>query len=338
MTPMDTQCRDLKAVVDRFQGKRVAVVGDLMLDSYVWGRVERISPEAPVPVVHVERRTSCLGGAGNVMRNVVTLGGKVAAFGVTGCDSIGRQLREHLDDYRIDTAGLVELKDRPTTEKQRIIAGSQHLLRVDYEELGEISTAIRGRLVEAVSRRLDAGEFDAVILEDYAKGLLSQEMAQAIVDAARRNQVIVALDPKPSHPMRLKGLTMMKPNLAEAHALSGIPREAAPAAEPVRLLRRMAEKIQAEWGVEYLLISLAAQGMALFNGDQSLKLIPTRAREVFDVSGAGDTVIAAATLALSTGCGGEAAAEIANHAAGIVVGKLGTVTVSREELLESLVL
>jgi len=254
---------------------------------------------------------------------------------VIGRDANGERLSAELAKYAIDTGGLVEVAARPTTEKQRVIAGSQQLMRVDYEELAEVDGSSREQIVADVTRRLAAGDFEAVILEDYAKGLLAEDMAQAIVDAARRYGVIVALDPKPRHPMKLKGLTMMKPNRGEAFDLAG----AAPVRDervPEAVLREVARKIRGEWAVENLLISLAAQGMALYSGDDELKLIPTRAREVYDVSGAGDTVIAAATLALAAGCAAEIAAEIANHAAGVVVGKLGTVTVSLEELSDSI--
>ncbi len=327
----------LKNIIARFRGKRVAVVGDLMLDAYVWGKVERISPEAPVPIVQVERRSCCLGGAANVMRNVVTLGGEVRAFGLMGADANGTLLKKLLAEYAIDPEGIQVDPDRPTTEKQRVIAGAQQLMRVDYEDQSPVADGIRAEIIDRITRLIRDRQVDAVILEDYAKGLLSREMAQAITDCAREHGIVVTLDPNPRNRMVIKGLSMMKPNRGEAFALAG-KSAPAPGVDPARdrKLLEVAATIQQEWEMEYLLISLAAQGMALFHRDADLTVIPTRAREVYDVSGAGDTVIAAATLALTTGCDGKYAAEIANHAAGIVVGKLGTVTVGADEVLDSI--
>lgn len=326
----------LDKLVEDFRGKRIAVIGDLMLDVYVWGKASRISPEAPVPVVQVKNRTQCLGGAANVMRNVVTLGGQVEAFGVVGSDANGEHLRTMLTEYGIRADGVVSDPTRRTTEKQRVIAGSQQLLRIDYEDVEGLAAVhrqtITGRVMELIRRRA----VDAVIFEDYAKGLLDPAMAQEITDAAVKADIIVSLDPNPKHPLNLRGLTVMKPNRAEAFALAGKYMSDTPV-EPAadRDLHEVAAILIREWSPEYLLISLAAQGLALFDRDGGFTAIPTRAREVFDVSGAGDTVIAAYTLALAAGANGREAAEVANHAAGIVVGKVGTVTVSVAELLDS---
>jgi len=327
----------LVELVQAFPGKRIAVIGDLMLDVYVWGRATRISPEAPVPIVQVKNRTQCLGGAANVMRNVATLGGSSEAFGMIGDDSNGKAMLGMLNDYHIGTTGVMVDPARRTTEKQRIIAGTQQLLRIDYEDLEEAPATCRQGIVDRVKALLRDRALDAVIFEDYAKGLLESGMAQEIVDAARAAGVIVALDPNPKHPLLLKGLTVMKPNRAEAFALAGrYSGDTGAAPEQDAELKAVADFLMAEWHPEYLLISLAAQGLALFDRHGGFTVIPTLAREVFDVSGAGDTVIAAYTLALTAGATGVEAARIANHAAGIVVGKVGTVPVAAAEVLNSL--
>ncbi len=328
---------ELIEIIRRFSGRKVAVIGDLMLDVYVWGKVDRISPEAPVPVVQVGRRSQCLGGAANVMRNVVTLGGTVFALGVVGDDYSGRELGKLLQEYGIDASGVMVDPERPTTQKQRVMAGSQQLLRIDYEELAPVGEPIRRALVERLRRLLQTEALDAVVIEDYAKGLFSEAMAQEIVDLANCYGVMVTLDPNPRNPMCLHGLTIMKPNRNEAYAMAGmnLPARLPPPAEDVEL-RDVARKLRGCWQVKYLLISLAAQGMALFMDGDDYALIPTRAREVYDVSGAGDTVIAACTLALAAGGAAVEAAAIANHAAGIVVGKLGTVTVTAQEVIDSI--
>lgn len=326
----------IKKIVGEFKTKRIAVVGDLMLDVYIWGQVSRISPEAPVPVVQVQRSSQCLGGAANVMRNIVTLGGHVTAFGVTGADRNGSNIRTLLSDYSISDNFVYSDSSRNSTEKQRVVAGTQQLLRVDYDPVGEVSQAFRNKIVENLIDLMDAGEVDAVILEDYAKGLLDQKMLEEITKEAKSRQIIVALDPHPSHPLKVKGLTLMTPNRLEAFIFAGKFKS-----DPVRpieddlALLDVAAELTTVWDPKYLLITLGSDGMALFEKGKDFISIPTRAREVFDVSGAGDTVIAAFVLALLSGAKAIEAAEIANHAAGIVVGKVGTVSVTADELIQS---
>ncbi|MDD5729051.1 MAG: D-glycero-beta-D-manno-heptose-7-phosphate kinase [Victivallales bacterium] len=326
----------LTGIVDKFRGKRIAVIGDLMLDVYIWGKASRISPEAPVPIVQVKSNSYCLGGAANVMRNIVTLGGKVNAYGVIGNDTDGERMKELFREYDIDSGSLAVDKSRRTTKKQRIIASAQQLLRVDFEDTEKLDDLIREQLVSEVEKLIDTAAIDALVFEDYGKGVLSETMLERLVFRAREKSIITSLDPKPGHLPQVKGLTVMKPNRSEAFAMTGqfqhsngIPVEADTE------LHAVAARLLSDWEPEYLLISLAAQGMALFRKDTEMVFIPTKAREVYDVSGAGDTVIAAFTLALCAGADPAEAAEIANHAAGIVVGKVGTVTVSREELLAS---
>ena len=327
----------LESLVNAFRGRRIAVIGDLMLDVYVWGKASRISPEAPVPIVQVKERTQCLGGAANVMRNVVTLGGMASAFGIIGDDVNGKAMRDMLGGYGIDASGVLADAKRRTTEKQRVIAGTQQLLRIDYEDLTEVADEFRLRITAQVEELIRTRAVDAIIFEDYAKGLLESGMAQRITDAARAAGIIVALDPNPKHPLNIKGLTVMKPNRVEAFALAGkfMTDVNIPPGEDADL-KDVAAILMREWSPEYLLISLAAQGLALFDRHGGFTVIPTRAREVYDVSGAGDTVIAAYALALAAQATGVEAAEIANHAAGIVVGKVGTVPVAAAELLNSI--
>ncbi len=327
---------ELKSLVAKFGSIRVAVVGDLILDVYLWGGATRLSQEAPVPVLQVARRTERLGGAANVMCNIVTLGAKALAFGVTGADANAARLKQIMEEYGIDHASVIDDPSRITTEKQRVIAGSQQLLRIDHEIEQDISPKTSAAIVKNIKTRIAKKEIDAVILEDYAKGTLGQKMAGDISKAAMDAGLLVGLDPHPAHPLQVSNITLMTPNKAEAYGLAGIYQTPLKSErEENKRLEQVAEKIRDKWNPEYLLITLGAKGMALFERGKSSVVIPTRAREVFDVSGAGDTVIAAFSLAILAGACGREAADIANHAAGVVVGKIGTAHVSREELLES---
>lgn len=323
----------LAGIVKSFKGKHIAVIGDLMLDTYTWGKVSRISPEAPVPIVHTVKTSCCPGGAANVMRNLVTLGAKASAFGIIGRDQTGNQLRELLLSEGILCDGIVTDMTRPTVKKQRVMAGSQQLLRIDEEASSPVEENIRQELFARFNALLETDPPDAVIFEDYAKGLFSESFAQKILDLANSRNIPVSLDPNPRNTMRLKGLTIMKPNRNEAYELAGMKNSSEGFCE--KELLKVAENIRNEWKVKYLLISLAEQGMALLTPDGKMTHIPTRAKEVFDVCGAGDTVITTCTLALAANKDDPvSAAEIANYAAGIVVAKLGTATVSTSELLD----
>ena len=317
---------DLLQYIDRFGDMRVAVLGDLMLDVYFWGEANRISPEAPVPVVDVKRITRCLGGAGNVMSNIVTLGGCSLAFGMIGNDEGGRQLLAELDRFGIDRTGVQVDESRRTTEKQRVLAGHQQLLRLDHEDIGRASDVIREKIVEQVLTLIRERKIDGLIFEDYRKGLLSEAMLEVIVPEANRYGIRTALDPKPGSLLPVPGISVIKPNRSEAVRMCGLPNaDSLP-------LDQVAEALLEKWQPEHLLISLAQDGMALFSRNGGKTVIPTRAREVFDVSGAGDTVVASFMLALAAGAAPVEAAEIGNYAAGVVVGKVGTSPVSAEEL------
>lgn len=320
-------------LIERFPKCRVAVVGDVMLDVYLWGQTSRISPEAPVPIVNVRKRTACPGGAANVMRNVTTLGGQVIAFGAIGHDAAGEILLDEMHNFGIDTRHLVTTPDRCTTEKRRILAGHQQLLRVDFEDSSPISQSVCDAVAAPLLKMISEHQIDAVIFEDYAKGLLTTELVSEIARAAQRENIITALDPKPGRLAPVQGITVMKPNRSEAFSMAGLP-EMPPADTPEQdeNLQIVARKLADKWAPGQLLISLASQGMALF-ADNRVSVIPTRAREVYDVSGAGDTVIATYTLALCAGADPRPAAELANRAAGIVVGKVGTAPIYRNEII-----
>ena len=330
---MQNKNQKLSELLKKFPQCRIAVIGDLMIDSYIWGVVERISPEAPVPIVQVSKTSCCLGGAANVMRNIVTLGGKVDAFGLVGNDSNGELIRQLLREYNIDPTGVLTDNDRPSIRKERVIAGSQQLLRIDHEITTPAGEKLRRELVDMVKKHLKSGAVQALVIEDYAKGLFAQDMTQELIDCANECGIITVLDPNPRNPMQLSGLTAMKPNRNEAFAMAGVPVTAQKGdAANDEALKEVAAILQKKWQVKHLLISLAAQGMALYNADGGCTIIPTRAREVYDVSGAGDTVVAATALALAAGSEAVNAAEIANYAAGVVVRQLGTATVSADEL------
>lgn len=324
------------SALNRFSAGRVAVIGDIMLDAYLWGAVNRISPEAPVPVVDVRRRSCCPGGAANVIRNLATLHGHAKAFGIVGNDAAGREVISLLKEYGSDVSGIIRSNDRRTTEKCRVVAGAQQLLRADFEDTAPIPEDVRDKLVRKVINLIRKNEIDAVIFDDYAKGVLCADMLKPIIKEARKHQIFTMLDPKPKAGgvTPVAGLTLLKPNRGEAFALAGI-NDPGPAATPSedQALLRAAEKIFEIWQPENLLISLASQGMMLFPANGTPQVIPTRAREVFDVSGAGDTVAAVCTLALATGCDVRQAAELANRAAGVVVGKIGTAPIIFDELL-----
>lgn len=332
--------KQFEAIFSRTASARIAVLGDLMLDVYVSGSASRLSQEAPVPILLVRKSETRLGGAANVMRNLTSLAPKcrVFAFGIAGDDAQGDVLRELLKNGRVDTAGIVSVPGRRTTVKQRVIAGAQQIVRMDFEETGPVAASVRAEIAERICAMIRAGALDAVIFEDYAKGLLEKEMLQSIADTAAECGVFTSLDPHPGHDMRVRGISLMTPNRSEAFGLAGVYcSEPDEVVEHDAALKLVAKKVLAAWEPASLLVTLGHQGMALFKQEtpDELFAIPTIAREVFDVSGAGDTVIAAYTLCMAAGAKPEEAAEISNHAAGIVVGKAGTAVTDEAELRAS---
>ena len=317
----------MNGLLSRFPKARVLVIGDLMLDEFVWGKVSRISPEAPVPVVWVQSESVMPGGAANVANNIRSLGGQVALAGVVGEDRWGQVLREELGRRQIDTAGVLSAK-RPTTVKTRVIAHHQQVVRVDREHQEPLSRATLGRLIDVLTARVP--QMDAIVIEDYGKGVITRQLLEAVVPLARRHGKIITVDPKEEHFDLYHRVTALTPNRDEAGRMVG--RELETETEVERAGREILKRLECD-GV---LMTLGEDGMCLVERSGARTRIPTVAQEVFDVAGAGDTVIAAFTLALASGAGMVQAARIANHAAGIVVGKLGVAVVTPAELRATL--
>lgn len=317
----------LESLLRGFRKVRLLVVGDLVLDEYVWGDVERVSPEAPVPVVHVREETVVLGGAANVARNVVALGGTASFCSVVGDDAAGRRAADLIKNLGVDPGGLLVAPGRLTTRKTRVVARSQQVVRFDRETLGPPPAAVGRRLLGAVERQLSG--CDGAVLEDYGKGVLSKPVVAGAMRRFRAAGLPVVVDPKTSvTPFR--GAALLKPNLREAEALSGVAiRTRADLARAVARLRRRI-------GGGAVVVTRGAEGMSVFEDGTEGVDVPTLAREVFDVQGAGDTSIAALALALRAGATLLEAAVIANAAAGVVVGKVGTATASADEVRELL--
>lgn len=317
-----------------FQTKRLLVIGDLMLDEFLWGKVSRISPEAPVPVVEIVKEEYFPGGAANVARNLAEFSRGVRIMGVTGVCPHADLLKGLLTSEGINVDTVQSHACYQTVVKTRIIARQQHVVRIDREK----KLRLHPEHAAAALAQLDAllPEIDAIIIEDYGKGMLSQEFAAAVSERAQRAGKILAVDPNPNNPLAWQHVTVIKPNRAEAFASAGLPptEPVEPPTEDTALLE-VGRVLSEKWDAENLLITLGEHGVLLFRRDAPPYHAPTRAREVFDVSGAGDTVIALFALALSAGATTAEAAEIANHASGIVVGKLGTATVTPSELLAS---
>jgi len=321
---------DTKARVERltsgFDGKRVLVLGDLMLDQFIWGRVKRISPEAPVPVVEVERQSTAIGGAGNVVSNLVALGATAIPFGVVGADEDAERLHAAFRGIGVDTSGIVADSARPTTTKTRIIAHNQQVVRADRESRVPIAAEIEDGIIERMRDHL--ADADAVVVSDYSKGLLTEGLLSRALPLGRERGISICLDPKARSFASYQPVTVITPNNQEAAAASGV--EITDEASLIEAGRGLLSSLDCR----AVLITRGEEGMTLFTSDE-VTHIPTVAREVYDVTGAGDTVIAALALALAAGASYVDAALIANHAAGVVVAKIGTATVSRAELLQT---
>jgi rfaE bifunctional protein kinase chain/domain len=327
---LSAAAKKLTKIIDRFPRTRVLVVGDVMMDHYVWGSVSRISPEAPVPVVNVTRETVLLGAAANVVNNIRALGGEVGICGVIGHDDAGKQLQHLLHSQAIPTDGLIVEPGRSTTIKTRVIAHHQQVVRVDRETRDGISRETHRRIFQHVAERVGNG-LDAIVISDYCKGVVTKELVRDIVRLARKRGIIVSVDPKVTHFGIYSGVTVLTPNTKEASvgAKIDIVDDASLLQAGKGLLSRLA--------CDAVLITRGEQGMSLFEKGGRITHIPTVAREVFDVTGAGDTVISALTLAMAAGAKIADSAKIANYAAGIVVGVVGTATVSPAQLKQRIV-
>jgi D-beta-D-heptose 7-phosphate kinase/D-beta-D-heptose 1-phosphate adenosyltransferase len=313
---------------------RVLVLGDVMLDQFIWGSVARISPEAPVPVVDFERESFMPGGAANVARNLTSLNVPTEIFGAIGNDDAGRKLQKLLAGQNIGCTGLVKNSARHTSVKTRIVAHKQQVVRIDRETRDGLDAKLAGRLLAQLKSKLSRAA--AVIVGDYGKGVVTQPLLNEIKSLCRARGIWLSLDPKPVHPLNLSGLSLVTPNRKETFELANLPdetRHANPLADKNLMLA--AERLLNELRPAVLLVTLGESGMLLCQRGQKPFHIPTVAQEVFDVSGAGDTVIATFTLAVAAGASPLEAAILSNHAAGIVVGKIGTATTTPEELLQS---
>ena len=315
-----------KKIIARFPKAKVLIVGDLILDEFLWGNVSRISPEAPVPVVHVRSESFMPGGAANVANNIHALGGKAYLAGVVGMDERGSILRQELDKRGVGVEGIVIDGERPTTLKTRVIAHHQQVVRIDKEKIEPLSAGIVDQIIDYIKEMI--GQIDAIIIEDYGKGVVTPRLLQEILRLARRHKKIVTVDPKEEHFHYYKGVTAITPNHHEAAQAAGVK------VKDVDSIAKVGKALLNKLKCEAVLLTLGENGMQLFEKQGRITHIPTVAQDVFDVSGAGDTVIGTFTLALATGANMQEAAKVSNFAAGIVVGKVGIGVVTQEELLE----
>jgi len=332
--------KNLRKIVNNFSKARILILGDLILDEYIWGDVERISPEAPVPVVWANSKTYVPGGAANVANNICSLGGKVCLVGVTGQDKNKDILLAELKKRKIPTQGIFTEPQRHTTVKTRIIAKHQQALRVDWENTDPLPRATNIKILKFIQKNI--ADFDAIIIEDYGKGVVNAEILEEIILSARAHKKIITVDPKEEHFQYYHGATSITPNRRELeNAVRNLKIRDTQNKFKLHSDALFADKDIIAAGsevVQYLdldslLVTLGEQGMRLFEKNGRVTYIPTVAQEVFDVSGAGDTVISTFSLALSCGATKLQAAHIANFAAGIVVGKVGTAVTTRKELL-----
>ena len=314
--------------ISKFDKCKILVVGDFMIDEYVWGDVERISPEAPVQIVSVNKEDYRPGGAGNVVNNLISLGAKVFAVGTIGTGRNGKLLLEKLNELDVDTKGVIRDSDRPTTRKTRIIAANQHVLRIDRETRKEISNRTFQAVIKILKNKILS--VDVILISDYGKGLVTASLLSKLTETAKKHQKITIADPKGLDFSKYSGVSLLTPNKKEAGLAAGIDIE-----DELKLLEA-GKKITNKTGIERLLITCGKEGMVLFEHNRKPYKIKAEAKQIFDVSGAGDTVLAVIGLGMASGASYKDSAELANIAAGIVVGKVGTATVSSEELAKAL--
>jgi len=315
---------DLKGYIDRFSDARVLVIGDIIMDEYIWGDVSRISPEAPVPVVDVKQETKMLGGAANVINNIHSLGGKTSLCGVLGDDHTGRKVIEEIEALGVITDGVIIEPDRHTSIKTRIVAQNQQVVRFDRESRQEISPETIEKLLDFIKASMDS--LNAIVVADYGKGVISAQLIKRLREAVLGSDIILAVDPKTDNFEYYQGIDVITPNHHEAGAFCRI--EIDDENSLIRAGRQMIYKLDCR----SVLITQGKDGMTLFEKDGEICHIPTVSKKVFDVTGAGDTVISTLSLGLASGMDLKSAAIIANFAAGIVVGEVGTSTVSAKEL------
>jgi rfaE bifunctional protein kinase chain/domain len=322
------QAERFNQIFSRWGRHKVLVLGDVMLDEYLWGNVSRISPEAPVPVVEILKESIKLGGAANVALNIKTLGDQPILVGVAGEDKNGERMREALNAVQIPDVGIFAEDGRPTTVKTRVIAHSQQVVRADREDTQEISPELTEQIVDFVKGKL--GEIGALIISDYGKGVVTLKLLSELIDLCRKNNMFVGVDPKETHFLNYKRVSLITPNHNEAGFAYG------------KKIKDQSILEEVGWGLmdrleaEAMLITRGELGMSLFERNKSLTHFPTRAKKVYDVTGAGDTVISTFTSAFAAGASYKEAALISNHAAGMVIGEIGTAQVTKDQLAEEL--
>ena len=318
----------LQELEKNFSGKKIAIIGDMMLDGYYWGDVSRISPEAPVPVVEIDNEFFRFGGAANCALNIQKLGGVPIPVGIIGNDSDGKIFRELMHDVNIDQKGIFLDSDRPTTIKTRVIAGTQHVVRIDKESKMYISPEIEQKIVDFMKSEIES--LDAIILQDYNKGVLTESLITTIIKLTKEHKKIISVDPKFINFKSYKGVTIFKPNKKETEDVLGL-----------RIISDedisyAGNELLKQLNAKFVLLTLGEKGIALFEKDKNEIRIPTKARKVADVSGAGDTVISTITHALASGASIEEAAYIANYAGGLVCEEVGIVPIELDHLYSTL--
>ena len=312
--------------IEQFKDKKILVIGDVMLDKYIWGGVSRISPEAPVQVVNVSKESYAPGGAANVANNIAALNANVFLVGIVGNDSAKDMLITELKKRNIDVDGICIDNSKPTIQKVRVLGRNQQLLRFDYEKKGYTDNKIESNILDFIEGKID--DIDAIIISDYAKGIITKNLMEKLVELCSNKDKIIVVDPKPKHKEFYNNVTLITPNHTEAHQMTSEFEENSNEEKTGKLL---IEELQSN-----VLITRGEKGMSLFEKNGKITHIPTFAKEVYDIVGAGDTSVATLTLALASGASYEEAAIIANHAAGITVGKIGTSTVNIKELKKSI--
>ena len=322
------QTERFNQIFSRWGRHDILVLGDVMLDEYLWGNVSRISPEAPVPVVEILKESIKLGGAANVALNVKTLGDEPVLVGVAGEDKNGERMKEALNAAGISDGGIFTEDGRPTTVKTRVIAHSQQVVRADRENTQELSPELTERIVDFVKERL--GEIGALIISDYGKGVVTLKLLSELIDLCRKNNIFVGVDPKETHFLNYKRVSLITPNHNEAAFAYG------KKIKDENILEEVGWGLMDRLEAEAMLITRGELGMSLFERKGSLTHFPTRAKKVYDVTGAGDTVISTFTSAFAAGASYKEAALVSNHAAGMVIGEIGTAQVDKDQLTEEL--
>lgn len=314
-------------ILEQFKNKKILVIGDIMLDKYIWGEVSRVSPEAPVQVVKVEKESYAPGGAANVANNVAALNGTTYMIGVVGSDEANKILVSELKNRKINTDGILEDRHKPTIQKVRVVGKGQQLLRFDYEKKGYLDEGMEKKIFDFVVKRIE--NIDAIIISDYAKGIITKNLAEKLINLANEKKKIIIIDPKPKHKDFYKNATLMTPNNNEACEMLNTEEENDD--DMIRVGKKLLEDLNTP-----LIITKGEEGMNIFEKNGEITNIPTKAKEVYDIVGAGDTVVATLALALASNATLKEAAILANYAAGITVGKVGTSTVTTEEIKKAI--